>query len=482
MKLKTIFLIVALPFSLFAQVDTLWTRTFGGAESEGAYSTQTTPDGGFIIAGYTYSFSNGKSDIYMLKTDSEGNEVWSNHFGGANWEYGYSVCTVSDGGYAVAGYTASFGSGGKDMYLVKTDADGIEEWSACYGGEGLEMAMSVCECAGGGFLILGYTESFGSGDDDYYLVKTDENGNEIWTKTYGGTASDMGMSIVETPGGDLMLAGYTGSYGAGNRDMWLVKTNCNGDSLWAHCYGANAYVVGREIIQSSDGGFVLTGSRDYHGSNLMELCFVKTDAEGVMSWILAFGEGQYYEYGSSVCELDDGYLFCGAAKNQPDGTNNVYLVKTDIYGLETWSDQIGGAGSDWGSSVRPAQDGNYIMAGHTNSEGSGAYDVWLVKFRLQESGIKKSGHLLPGKIDSFRPFPNPFNEDASLKFTLNAPAGVELNIYNLKGQKVHTIAEKKYEEGEHNIRFDGEGLTSGIYFAVISVENRKYNFKMALVK
>ncbi|MBF0303632.1 MAG: hypothetical protein HQK73_11375, partial [Desulfamplus sp.] len=169
-----------------------WLKTFGGTKSDYGRSVYPTRDGGFIVTGYTSSIGAGESDVYLIKTDSNGNEIWSKTFGGKSSDYGNSVYPTSDGGFIVIGYTYSIGAGESDVYLIKTDGNGNEIWSKTFGGEKNDYGNSVYPTSEGGFIVTGYTSSIGAGGSDVYLIKTDNNGNEIWSKTLGGKSSDYG--------------------------------------------------------------------------------------------------------------------------------------------------------------------------------------------------------------------------------------------------------------------------------------------------
>jgi hypothetical protein len=196
-----------------AQVDTLWTKTFGGSSSDVGNSIQQTMDGGYIITGYTYSFGAGMGDVWLIKTDSSGNTSWAKTFGGSNRDKGYSVKQTSDSGYILTGYTVSFSAGLEDVWLVKADANGDTQWTKTSGGIGLDIGSSVQQTTDSGYIIVGWTNSFGSGDYDFWLIKTNAYGDSLWTKTFGGIGSDVGKSVQQTIDGGYIITGYTESFG-----------------------------------------------------------------------------------------------------------------------------------------------------------------------------------------------------------------------------------------------------------------------------
>jgi len=302
-------------------------NTFGGSSNDSGNSVQQTTDGGYIITGSTGTYS----DVLLIKTDSDGNEEWNKTFGGSDSDNGSSVQQTQDGGYIITGTIWSFGSGQqKDVWLIKTDSNGNEEWNQTFGGSDSDGGSSVQQTQDGGYIITGYTWSFGSGYSDVWLIKTDSNGNEEWNKTFGGSDSDFGNSVQQTTDGGYIITGYIlGSV------VWLIKTDPNGNEEWNKTFGSSAD-EGRSVQQTQDGGYIITGSTQ------------------------SFGSGQ----------------------------EDVYLIKTDSNGNEEWNQTFGGSSNDWGSSVQQTHDGGYIITGSTWSFGSGYSDVWLIKTDPQGNTVQ----------------------------------------------------------------------------------------------
>jgi len=198
-----------------------WDKTFGGTESDWAYSVQQTSDGGYVLAGYTESYGAGDGDAWLIKTDSNGNKEWSKTFGGTEADGARSVQQTSDGGYILAGYTRSYGAGG-DAWLIKTDSNGNEIFDEVFGGYKSDSASAVQQTSDGGYILAGDTMSYGAGGDAL-LIKTDSNGKKEWDKTFGGADLDMMSSVQQTSDGGYIVAGYTRSYGAGRAGAWLIK-------------------------------------------------------------------------------------------------------------------------------------------------------------------------------------------------------------------------------------------------------------------
>jgi hypothetical protein len=220
-----------------------------------------------------------KGDVYLVKTSASGDTLWTRTYGGTGEDYGNSVQQTSDSGYIVAGYTNSFGAGNEDVYLVKTSASGDALWTRTYGGTGEDYGNSVQQTSDSGYIVAGWTNSFGAGGHDIYLIKTNASGDTLWTRTYGGTGGDEGYSVQQTSDGGYIIAGYTGSFGAGGWDVYLIKTNASGDTLWTSTYGGAYDDWGYSVGQTSDGGYIVAGFTD-SWSGSWDVYLVKTDGNG----------------------------------------------------------------------------------------------------------------------------------------------------------------------------------------------------------
>jgi hypothetical protein len=191
-------------------------------------AVQQTTDGGYII------LEGGGFDLWLIKTDTNGDSLWTQTFGGSGSEYAgmssSSVQQTTDGGYIITGYTSSYGNGGHDVWLIKTDSDGNEQWNQTFGGSGGEGGNSVQQTTDGGYIITGFTSSYGNGYD-LWLIKTDSDGNEQWNQTFGGSEYEEGYSVQQTTDGGYIITGHTSSYGNGSSDIWLIKTDSQGNSV-----------------------------------------------------------------------------------------------------------------------------------------------------------------------------------------------------------------------------------------------------------
>jgi len=252
----------------------------GASNNDYAEAVEQTSDGGYIVAGYTTSFGAGIQDVYLIKTDSLGDTLWTRTYGGGSSDLARAVQQTTDGGYIVVGETISFGAGSYDVYLIKTNSNGDTLWTRTYGGGTWDFGYAVEQTTDGGYIVTGYTRSFGAGLDDVYLIKTDSLGNMLWTKTYGGADFDHGYAVRQTTDSGYMVAGYTNSFGAGSYDVYLIKTNANGDTLWTKTYGGGGWDEAYAVRQTTDGGYIVAGYAGSFGAGAGDVYLIKTDANG----------------------------------------------------------------------------------------------------------------------------------------------------------------------------------------------------------
>ncbi len=373
----SLFLIV---FQAFAQPpDSLWSRTYGGSSTDRCYSVQQTTDGGYILGGDTYSYGAGSYDFWLVKTNANGDSLWSRTFGGSDNDRCYSVQQTTDGGYILGGLTYSYGAGQADIWLVKTDANGDTTWTRTFGGSNWDYCYSVQQTSDGGYVLGGKTDSYGAGSEDFWLVKTDANGDTLWTRTFGGSGSDPCHSVQQTTDGGYILGGFTGSYGAGSFDFWLVKTDVSGTEEWRSTFGGSSSEACYSVQQTSDGGYILGGKTDSYGAGGSDFWLVKTDANGDSLWSRTFGGSSFDECWSVQQTTDGGYILGGFTESYGAGNYDFWLVGADANGDSLWSHPFGGSDYDFCQSVQQTTDGDYILGGITSSYGAGSNDFWLVK-------------------------------------------------------------------------------------------------------
>jgi len=369
-----------------------WSKTYGGTGHDYALGNNVqTNDGGYAISGFTGSIGAGGSDAWLVKTDSIGNMEWNLTYGGPLEDVFSDMIKTKDGGLVLCGYEASFGSGNYDTFLMKVNASGVILWNQTYGGAGGDIGSVLLQTSDDGYIIVGATNSSGAGNQDVWLVKTDAIGTMQWNKTYGGTALDSGWSVVQNIDGGYTVAGRTASYGAGGNDFWLIKTDVSGNIMWNKTYGGTGTEQANYMIKTSDGGYLMFGPTTSFAIGGQDAWLVKTDVNGNMLWNRNYG-GTGNEFCVYVIQTSDGgYAFCGAENSFGAGGTDVWLVKTDATGNMLWQKTYGGPNNEDAYSMIQTNDGAYVLAGGTRSFGYGTanppYSDWYIIKTDSEGGL-----------------------------------------------------------------------------------------------
>jgi hypothetical protein len=354
---------------------------FGGSGDEWGSSVQQTTDGGYIVAGHTEPNSVLNHDVLLAKADPSGDQLWVKTFNfvGGSYDEGYCVRQTSDGGYIITGQTTANSEHATQVWLIKADESGNRVWDMTFGGDGADFGHSVQQTSDGGYIIAGWTGSYGAGNYDFWLIKTDADGNEVWDRTFGGPSVEDGFSVQQTSDGGYIIAGFTTSFGAGGDDVWLIKTDAAGNRIWDRTFGGPGDEWGNSVQQTSDGGYIVAGRTTSYGAGDYDVWLLKTDTSGNKVWDKAFG-GIGRDIGSSVQQTSDGgYIIGGHTTSYGAGGADVWLVKTDASGSKVWDKTFGGAEDDIGCSVQQTSDLGYVIAGWTASFGAGGAGGWLIK-------------------------------------------------------------------------------------------------------
>ena len=374
---------VAILLSFQTGQSETWEKTFDRSDFDYGYSVQQTTDGGYIIVGGSDSFKTGQynvtTDVYLIKTNDKGNRQWEKIFKSGDSSYGKSVQQTTDGGYIITGYASSISAGDNNFYLVKTDNTGNKQWEKTFSGEG----SSVQQTDDGGYIMTGSHHY----SLDVALIKTDDKGNKQWEKTFGGPDQDDGDSVQQTTDGGYIIAANTYKIMTTppDSDVYLIKTDDMGNKQWEKTF-SDGWSEAREVRQTTDGGYIITGWTESFraGDNSWDVYLLKTDDKGNHQWEKTFG-GSEKDQGRSVQQTTDGgYIITGRTRSRTDEgvlDEDVYLVKTDDKGTKQWEKTFGGSEQDQGHSVQQTTDGGYIMTGTTESFGADYSAVYLIYYR-----------------------------------------------------------------------------------------------------
>ena len=357
-----------------------WAYTYGGTEGDYAGSMRVTNDGGYIVAGIT-GFSGLWAETVLIKLDSNGNITWQKKYGATiEWGIASDVQQTKDGGYIIAGAIFALGSMVPDLWVLKLDSNGNITWQKKYGATGTDNALSVQQTTDDGFIVAGSTNSFGAGNSDFWLLKLDLNGNVTWEKTYGGLSFDDVSEIHQTKDGGYILTGTTLTFGAGNRDVWILKLNDDGNVTWQKTYGGTGEDYASSLQQTTDEGFIVAGSTSSFGDEGSDLWLLKLNSIGDITWEKRYG-GPGWDYAEAVHQTSDsGYILVGYGDSFDVDNDDLWLLKLDAGGNVMWEKRFGGAGQDYPRSLMQTTDGGYIVAGESNSFGAGNSGLLVLKF------------------------------------------------------------------------------------------------------
>jgi hypothetical protein len=451
-KMKSGILIIAaflfvLPISAFAQApDTLWTRHYGYGGNDEAWQIKHTPDGGFVIVG----FSQILGDIYLLKTDQNGDTLWTRSLGFLTTDYGRSVEPWEDGGYMITGSAAGY------IVLMKTDSLGNFQWLQTFE---IGYGNAVRKTSDGGMIIAGYSPVE---DSSYnaYIAKTNSNGNLVWSKTYGGLNSEMAWDVREMPDNGFAIVGWTGSFGAGNEDIYLIRTDSNGDSLWTRTYGGIVNDEGRSLLVDENSNIIIAG-RIASPISYAHAVVIKVSSDGNTIWRRTYSEFDPAIVNSICPTADGGYILTGLRYGFFQSS---IVMKIDDAGNPIWYKILEYSEQDlYLRSILQTEDGGYVAAGFHEVYNHYA-DVFLVKLAPDLVGTHDEITILPDQTTLLQNYPNPFNASTRITFTLSKTENISLTIYNLLGRKIAVLAEGYFETGLHSITFNAGDLSSGVYF------------------
>lgn len=301
-----------------------WMKTYGGNTLALAKEATPTVDGGYIVTGGIQSNTN-LYDILLLKIDAMGNQMWLKQFGLSGDDIGNAVSQINDGGFIIAGRLDTRSADSWDCWLIKTDVNGNQQWEKRYGGVESQEACEVQQTYDNGFILVGRNTKNLNGATDGLLIKTDMNGNQLWKKNFIGTGFDWLNSVRQTSDSGYIAVGYTNSFGAGDFDFWLLKTDKAGNQIWMKTYGGTKDDRAYSVYETNDGGFIITGCSSSFGETNGDVWIVKTDASGEFMWDIRYGVKSLDEAWSVLQTSSGGYVIAGC-----QGTDGLF-IKLDYY-------------------------------------------------------------------------------------------------------------------------------------------------------
>ena len=358
----------------------IFSNTYNDASFDyGRYLIQTNDDG-YLVAGNTSLLGDNYSNVLMLKVDHTGEQVWRKDYTYSSNDRVNTVIELEDGSLVMAGFSTSNTNSSKDLLIMRTDSEGNIEWQSLYGDTRDEIANSISSASDGGFIIAGEITNENTGNSSCYLLKVNNNGEFEWDRSFGGSLNDQGFFLISANDGGFVITGVTRSQNDSSGDLWLIKVNNTGEILWEKTFGGENFESGRSLQQTSDEGYIIVGQTESFGNGNNDAYLLKTDSQGNEIWSRTYG-GSGTDQGRYVVEtLDQGYIISGYTDSYGSmGGFNFWLIKTDSNGDLEWQEYYGGSGDDRAFCGMQASDGGYAIVGQSNTGGSTGVDILLVK-------------------------------------------------------------------------------------------------------
>ena len=494
-----------------------WAKNFGGIEADEFRKLSITAGGGLIVTGSNASFGVGVKDAQAIKLTSNGNIEWANTYGTLYEDFNSSCIIASDGNYVLSGAVDITGSYGIRPTLIKLDTLGNIIWANYYAGYIEDWSRDLIETSDGGFLITGDTKSYGlGGSQDIYLIKTDSSGNVEWAKSYGGISSDVGYGVVLSNDGKYVVAGYTNSFGFGGYDGFLMKVDTNGSLEWFHTYGGYTSDYIYDVILAPDFGFALTGRRSSNTIGGDDVYMIKTDENGYSNCVFGIYNPNVFTISNlQAINMNMGTLSYISEDNTTITTifpNTAQTTSCAIIPVELKSFNYILENNDvvlsWATATETNNMGfkilkddteiGFVAGSGTTTEPreyiyedvnvkSGTYSYKLIQIDFDGTN-NKVGELevavdnVPTEYLLQQNYPNPFNPITKIQYSIPQNSFVILSVYNSLGERVALLEEEMKEAGFYEIEFDGSNLPSGIYFYTLSSGDFISTKKMILLK
>ncbi|RME24660.1 MAG: hypothetical protein D6806_09250 [Deltaproteobacteria bacterium] len=358
-------------------------------------SISTAPDGGLVVAGISSSFSaGGDGDALVVKLNPDGSVAWAKTYGGAGEDMALDIKAAPDGGYIMAGWTESFGAGQSDCWLLKLDADGNVQWSKAFGGPGMEQAVYADPLPSGGYVVAGATTSFGAGDGDYWVLKIDSAGGVVWQKAYGGPLGDappneygeqVARAVVGADG-NIVVASVSFSFGKGDGDVWVLKLDAaDGSPVWQYAYGDAGEDSNWMLSRATGGGYLFSGSFVDVATQDPDVWVVKLAEDGTVEWQKTYGIAGVFDEALYHIPTSDGGVLVQAYVEQTSGDDwRSLLLKLDSSGTLAWSRVYRNGPVSWPNAAVEVSDGFYVVG--VGIADVSVYDQQMWVFKIDSGG------------------------------------------------------------------------------------------------
>ncbi|MCX6295372.1 MAG: T9SS type A sorting domain-containing protein [Bacteroidetes bacterium] len=475
---------ISFQITVRSQTPVKFRKVIGNSGYDYGYSVKQTFDKGYVIGGSTSTFGSGNTDMYIVKTDSMGIPYGQKTIGGINIDQGKCIRQTKDSGYVFLGYTNSFGAGGYDLYLVKMDTAFNIQWFKTYGGSDWDFGSCVEQTSDGGYILCGSTYSFGKGDEDYYLIKTNSTGDTVWTKTYGGIKEDVANSVVQTSDGGYIITGTSKSLGDTLGDIYTIKTNALGDTTWTNKFGGPKLDYGNDILESINGGYIIGGESQSFGTS-SDGIILKIATSGATVGLMYQTYLPAFDNIESITEDATGRIgMTGKTVTGGDGSGNgdvfFSMLKYDFSWINATT--FGFSNHDIGYSIESTKDHGFIICGYTNSFNNFLGDIYLIKTDTLGFATSVDNIVLTGiekeeisKNSEFTIYPNPASDNVniSMKSTLTSKPS-NIIITDILGKEI-----KSFDIENNSISINTTDLADGMYY--LTIRNKKNSSIQKLV-
>jgi len=479
--------IVVILFSNISFAQIVFNRLYGGSGSEQSNAIIQTYDDGYAFTGHSYSA--GSYDLWLVKLDAFGDTTWTKIYGFDWKEMGYDLIQMPDSGFVIIGTSTSASSGlYDDIWLIRTDKMGDTLWTKFYGELWeMEIATDIINTSDGGFAVtaIDYNDQQRS---LVWLMKFNANGDTTWTKKYGNILDSKGVScVIQTSDNGYLMGGSINiTSSISTNDYYLIKTDSVGDTIWTKSYGYRNSDGVTGIAPTNDGGYYVAGFRDhYYNGFSYDVWMLKINVNGDSLWSKYHG-GYSDEYPKSIHPTNDGGYIVGVSfHGQTWDEDGMMLLKLYANADTMWTYKYKGNRNDWCTDAKPTSDGGYVLCGYTDSDSAQIRDAWIIKTDDQGrwTSIRYDNQSIPLQFKLNQNYPNPFNPFTKISYNLPNTGFIKLTIYDVLGREIFTILKQNQTAGIHTIIFDGSSFTSGIYFYKLNFNNEfSETKKMILLK
>ncbi len=361
-----------------------WERTFGSASDDKVAAAAELPDGGFIVVGNTRQSRTGRYDAWILRVGNDGALVWHNHFGGPATDQFRDVVVLADGSIVAAGHTRSTGAGESDLWLVKLTPDGVPLFERTHGGPANDKVRAVARGDGDEIFVTGFTASEGAGERDLWVRRFTPDGAPVWSRTLGTARHDEGFDLAVLADGSVAVTGHFWTDPARGYDVAVARLSAGGEMIWQRSLDRAPFEVGTALAPAPDGGLLVTGTTSVEGLRNTDLWAIRLDADGATIWERTYGGARSEEPWEVAAAAAGGFIVAVETFSQGVG-GDIWLLRLAPDGAVIWERLFGGALWERPSALLETSDGGLVLGGHTASKGAGFEDGWLL--RLTPDGL-----------------------------------------------------------------------------------------------